>query len=420
MEYQQAIEYLSSFTKSGKPVSDLSRFKGLMSELGNVQNDLKYIHIAGTNGKGSVSEYIAEGLQLAGYRTGKFTSPYINRIEERIQLNGEPISENELGVYIGRVKEAAEKTGCGDYSQFEILNAAAFLYYSSEKCDYVVLEAGIGGLLDCTNIIDPLLSVITTVDLDHCGLLGDNVEQIAVHKAGIIKSGRTVITAPFQQRSVLDIIEKKAKETGSKVIIPPNEELKLLSAGFEGTCFMYKGHEYKTGMCGKHQMVNAVTSVEALKALEVSDEYVSIALEKAAVPARMERIGGFIVDGAHNVSGARSVTSLIKEQRGEKTLIVGILKSKDYKGVLKELLPEFDFVIAVDFFSPDAVSVNEIREYAKSIGYSCSIAETPEKAVDFAMAFHSDIKMVCGSLYLCGIMRKAINNHMEELKSREY
>lgn len=420
MNYQQAMDYLNGFSRSGKPVNDLSRFKGLMKELDNVQDKLKYIHIAGTNGKGSVSEYIALGLQEAGNKTGKFTSPYINRIEERIQLDGAPIEGDKLAHYVGKVKEAAEKTGCGDYSQFEILNAAAFLYYAEENCDYVVLEAGIGGLLDCTNIIDPLLSVITTVDLDHCGLLGNTVEEIAVHKAGIIKAGRTVITAPFQQKAVLEIIEKKAAEMGSTVITPKNEELKLLSAELDGTRFIYKDREYRTGMCGKHQMVNAAAAVEALRALDVSDECTGIALEKAAVPARMERLGGYIVDGAHNASGARAVTALMKDRQGEKTLIIGVLKSKDYKGILSMLLPIFDFVIAVDFFSPDAVPVNEIREYAKSIGHSCSLADSPEKAVNLAEALHSDIKMVCGSLYLCGKMRKAINNHIEELKNRDY
>lgn len=177
MTYNEAVSYLNSYTKSGRPVTDLSRFKGLMNELDNVQNNLNYLHIAGTNGKGSVSEYTALALEYAGYKTGKFTSPYINRVEERIQINGRLISENDFALYTEKVKEAADKTRCTDYSQFEILTALAFVYFFEQKCEKVVLETGIGGLLDCSNIIVPEISVITTVDLDHCSILGDTPEK---------------------------------------------------------------------------------------------------------------------------------------------------------------------------------------------------------------------------------------------------
>ena len=376
-----------------------------MNALDNVQDNLKYIHIAGTNGKGSVSEYTALALEYSGLKTGKFTSPYINRIEERIQINGEPISESDFAFYIEKTKKAAEKTNCGDYSQFEILNAAAFLYFYEKNCDYVVLETGIGGLLDCSNIITPELSVITTVDLDHCGILGDTVEEIARHKAGIIKPNRPAVLAPFQYEEVKGVIEDKAAETGSELIIPKDKDLQLIGADLSGTRFLYRNKEFETGMCGRHQMINAAAAIEALRKLSIDEEYIKNALKNAAVPARMEKLGGFIIDGAHNVSGAKAAAELIGEQKGKKLLITGMLKSKDYKGALSILIPEFDKVIAVDFFSPDAVPAEEIVKLAEESGRKGEIGKSAREAIEAAARFEGELKVVCGSLYLCGAIR---------------
>ncbi|MCM1055706.1 MAG: bifunctional folylpolyglutamate synthase/dihydrofolate synthase [Bacteroides sp.] len=408
MEYGEALNYLNSYTRSGKPIKNLSRFKGLMSALDNVQDNLKCVHIAGTNGKGSVSEYTALALEYCGFKTGKFTSPYINRIEERIQINGTPISREDLALYIGKVGAAAKKGGCSDYSQFEILNAAAFLYFYEKNCDYTVLETGIGGLLDCSNIIDPVLSVITTVDLDHCGILGSTVREIARHKAGIIKPRRPVVTAPFQYAEVKEVIKDKAEETGSELIVPDEKSLKLIRADLSGTSFLYNEREYETGMCGQHQMINAAAAIEALRKLGVDEEHIKTALKNAAVPARMESLGGFMIDGAHNVSGARAAARLIGEQSGKKLLITGMLKSKDHRGALSVLIPEFDRIIAVDFFSPDAVPAEKIAEQAKSLGKEYNIAESAAEAIKAAKAFDGELKLICGSLYLCGKMREEI------------
>ena len=408
MEYSEALNYLNTYTKSGKPIKDLSRFMGLMNVLDNVQDNLKYIHIAGTNGKGSVSEYTALALEYRGFKTGKFTSPYINKIEERIQINGAPISESDFAFYIGEAKKAAEKTGCSDYSQFEILNAAAFLYFHEKKCDYVVLETGIGGLLDCSNIITPELSVITTVDLDHCGILGDTAEKIARHKAGIIKPDRPVVLAPFQYEEVREVIRNKARETCSELIIPEDRDLRLISTDLSGTRFLYKNKEFETGMCGRHQMINGTAAIEALRKLGIGEEYIEAALRNAAVPARMEKLGGFVVDGAHNVSGAKAAAELIRGQKGKKLLITGMLKSKDFKGALSILIPEFDKVIAVDFFSPDAVLAEEIVKLAEGSGRKGEIGKSAREAIEAAAKFEGELRVVCGSLYLCGEMRREL------------
>lgn len=409
MNYAEAIEYLNSFTKSGKPVTDLSRFRGLMAELGNPQKNTPYIHIAGTNGKGSISEYTALGLEYGGCKTGKFTSPYINKVEERIQLNGKPISSEDFALYISRVKKAAENTGCPDYSQFEILNAAAFLYYADKNCDYGVLEAGIGGLLDSTNIVTPALSVITTVDLDHCGILGDTAEKIAFHKAGIIKENIPSLTAPFQRGEVIKVLSDKAKEVGSPFTIPDNKDIEFIGTDLEGTDFSYKGKTFHTKMCGKHQMINAVTAIEALRALNTDEAAIEKALETAAVPARMEKIGDWLIDGAHNPSGAAAAASLLKSvDYCSKTLVTGMLVTKDWRSSLELLVPCFDHVIAVDFFSEQAVPKEEVAELVKSLGKPCVTADSLGEVMSKAGMPADKLKVVCGSLYLCGVIRRSL------------
>lgn len=405
MTYTKSLEFLNTFTKSGKPITDLSRFKGLMSVLGNVQDNLKYIHIAGTNGKGSVSEYTALALEYAGYKTGKFTSPYINRVEERIQINGGLIPEEDFARCMEKIMVAAEKTGCREYSQFEILNAAAFVYFYEQDCDYVVLETGIGGLLDCSNIIDPVISVITTVDLDHCSILGDTPEKIARHKAGIIKPGRPAVLSPFQYEEVQRVVIEKAKETDSELIIPDESELKLIKADLNGTDFLYKDKKFHTGMCGAYQMINAAAAIEALRLLNIGEEQIEKALKNAAVPARMEKLNGFLIDGAHNPSGAKAASEFIERQKGKKLLITGMLKNKDYKGALSLLVPKFDHVIAVDFFSPAAVEAEMIAAFAEELGRSAEVAFNAKLAIEAARSKEADLMVVCGSLYLCGEIR---------------
>lgn len=406
MNNAQALKYLEQFSKAGKPVTDLSRFKALAKALGDPQKNIKCVHIAGTNGKGSVCEYISQGLIKSGFTVGKFTSPYINFIEERIQLNNVPVSQEDFAGLMTEVKAAADKTGCKDYSQFELLTAAAFLYY--RDCDFAVIETGIGGTLDCTNIIDPILSVITTVDLDHCAILGNTPAEIAAHKAGIIKPRRPSVTSPFQYEEVLAVLRERAESAGSELTVPENEYLQVLNASLDGTEFCYKNEKFRTKMCGKHQAVNAAAAIEAMRLLGVSEVNICAALETAAVPARMERLAGWIIDGAHNVSGARAAAGLIKGQSGKKALLTGMLQSKDWQGALELLIPLFDDIIAVDFFAPDAVPAEKIAEIAEKHGKRCIKAERAEQAIKLAEGINADLKLVCGSLYLCGTIRQIL------------
>lgn len=406
MDHKQALKYLDSFTKAGKPVTDLSRFEGLVRELGDPHKNQKFVHIAGTNGKGSVCEYISQGLINSGFTVGKFTSPYINFIEERIQLNNVPVPQETFAELLTKVKAAADRTGCKDYSQFELLTAAAFLYY--RDCDIAVIETGIGGTLDCTNIIDPVLSVITTVDFDHCAILGNTLAEIAAYKAGIIKPCRPAVTAPLQDEEVLAVLRERAESIGSPLTVPKNDDLKVQGVSLDCTEFCYKNEKFRTGMCGAHQAVNAVAAIEALRLLNASEESIRSALETAVVPARMERVAGWLIDGAHNVSGARAAAELMKGQAGRKVLVTGMLGSKDWQGALELLIPLFDDIVAVDFFAPDAVPAESIAEIAMKHGKRCFIAGSEEEAVRLGENAGADLKLVCGSLYLCGKMREIL------------
>lgn len=412
MNYPQSLEYLNNFSKSGKPVTDLSRFSGLMRVLGDPQKSLDFIHVAGTNGKGSVCEYISAALQSAGFNTGKFTSPYITAIEERIQINNKPISQEDFALYISMAREGAEKTGCPHYSQFEILNAAAFLCFKAKNCDLTVLETGIGGLLDSTNIIVPKASVITTVDLDHCGILGSTPEEIAKHKAGIIKQGCPVVVSPYQYDGVTEVLKNKARELKAPFIMPDNEDIGLISADLSGTVFTYKGERYKTKMCGRHQAVNAAAAIEVLSLLNISREYIKKALQTAAVPARTEQLGGWIIDGAHNPSGAAALAELLKSAEGKKVLLTGMLTSKDWQGSLEQLIPLFDYVIGVDFFAENAVKKEEIVQFARDKGKQAITAEDLTEALNAGEKQNSNLKVVCGSLYLCGEVRRQLVNRV--------
>lgn len=408
MNYSQSVEYLNNFSKSGKPVADLSRFTELMRVLGDPQRELDFIHVAGTNGKGSVCEYISAALQSEGCNTGKFTSPYINVIEERIQINNKPISREDFALYISMAREGAEKTGCSHYSQFEILNAAAFLCFKAKNCDFTVLETGIGGLLDSTNIISPRISVITTVDLDHCGILGSTPEEIAGHKAGIIKQGCPVVVSPYQYAEVTEVLKNKARELNAPFIMPDNEDIELISADLSGTVFTYKGERFKTKMCGAHQAVNAAAAIEVLRLLKASEESIKNALQNAAVPARTEQLGGWIVDGAHNPSGAAALAELLKTIRGKKVLLTGMLTSKDWQGSLERLIPLFDYVIAVDFFAENAVKKEEIVKFAQTEGKRAAAVGDLTEALKAGEEQNADLKVVCGSLYLCGEVRRLL------------
>lgn len=375
-----------------------------MNKLGNPQNKLKFVHIAGTNGKGSCAEMLSHSLTNAGYVTGEYTSPYIYRYNDRIKINGEEISDDDLSEILQKVIPNVDSE---DFSQFEITTAVAFLYYLEKKCDIVVLETGLGGLLDCTNIIDsPVCSVITSISLDHTDILGKTVKEIAYHKAGIIKENSPVILECDNPCDAVSVVSEKAGKSNSKLIIPDKSKIKITQSNIYRNEFIYKGQELKTKMPGLHQINNAVTSFEALHVLkengfEISDKNIYDGIYSAVLPSRCEIISEnptVILDGAHNPDGMKRLAQLIKSiEISPKIFIVGMLKTKDIKNTLANISPIIDTAICVDGFSPYAQAAEELMKYFKSAEKS-SVKKSFEKAK--ALAGTNGLIIIGGSLYL--------------------
>ncbi|MCQ2468810.1 MAG: bifunctional folylpolyglutamate synthase/dihydrofolate synthase [Ruminococcus sp.] len=408
MNYTECMDFIGSYSKSGGRITDLSRARELMDSIGNPEKRLKFVHIAGTNGKGSTLEYIADALRLSGYKTGKFTSPFVLRYTDRIRIDNDEIDERSLCEIAQTVKE---HVGDREYSQFEITMAIAMLWYEREKCDVVVLETGIGGLLDSTNVIPPpLLSVITSISLDHTAILGDTVEKIAAQKAGIIKSGSAVVLSEDNPDSVRKIVRDTAEKVGAEYV-----EKADCTPAADGGLFsplVYKGVKYTPAMPGLHQYYNAVTALTACvylrqKGFDISDENIGKAIETTQVKARVQYIDGkppVIVDGGHNPAGVGMLSLMLmylSTRRKKIYAVMGMVDSKDYVECVRTIAGNCDKLFAVDGFAPNAVKAADIAETADFLTETeyGTLTECVEKAK--ALALENDgIVVVCGSLYL--------------------
>ncbi|MBE6541975.1 MAG: bifunctional folylpolyglutamate synthase/dihydrofolate synthase, partial [Ruminococcaceae bacterium] len=309
MTYSEALEYIHSVSwKGSRP--GLERISELCTLLGHPEDSLKFIHIAGTNGKGSTSAMIASILSESGYRVGLYTSPFIEEFNERIMLCGENISNEDLARDTEYVKQFADKMEDSP-TEFELITAIAFVYYKRKGCDYVVLECGLGGRLDSTNVINTsVLSVITGIDLDHTAILGDTTEKIASEKAGIIKKGVPVIFGEGDGDAEC-VIRTAAENMGSEYIRTDFSKISSIKTSLTGTEFYFDGKLIKINLRGIYQTRNAATVITAVNALrehgiKISDEAVEMGLKKAEWKARFETLSDFplvIYDGAHNLQG---------------------------------------------------------------------------------------------------------------------
>ena len=317
---EKAAEYIFSFSHSGKPVKDLSRIRKLMSAVGDPQDRLKFVHIAGTNGKGSAARMFDGVFRSAGLKTGLFTSPFILEYADRIQVNDENIPAKALERLTAKVRAAVEDiTGDAGFSQFEITQAIAFLYFEEQQCDIVVLETGLGGLLDCTNVVTTsVLTAIMTVDLDHTAILGDTVELIAQQKAGIIKRGVPCVLSANNCEAVRRVVSEKAAQESAELIIPGLDKLSVQKTGLDGTDFTYGGYSLRTSMAGYHQVINALTVFEGCMRLKdslpLTDEDIAKGIESAVLHGRTEilsREPQVMLDGGHNPDGVRALAKVI-------------------------------------------------------------------------------------------------------------
>lgn len=400
MTYNQAIEYIHSLGKFSQNPS-LCRVEKALAFLDNPQNKFKSIHIAGTNGKGSVTVMTASVLKESGYKTGMFVSPYIINFRERIQINGDFISEADLCRLCERVKALDVKL-----CEFEFITVMAFLYFAENGIDVAVVETGLGGRLDATNTLqNVLVSCITKIGLDHTGILGDTVEQIANEKCGIIKRGKTV-TTPYQPKAALQVI----KEHDKNVIIPDITKLEILKSDI-GNTFIYKGVRYKTGLSGQYQIENALCAIEVLLncTLNISDIAMLKGIESAFIPARAEIISRsplVLLDGAHNPDGAEVLKGIMRGYKNI-TAIIGVMQDKDFEEVLKITLPLCSKVICVSVADmPRALDAQSLYSVAQKYCDNAVCADSYEDAV--ALVGKNSNLFVFGSLYLASGIRELL------------
>ena len=317
MNYEEALNYIHAVQWAGhKP--GLTRTRTLLTALGDPHKQLRFIHVAGTNGKGSTAAMLASCLQAAGYRVGLYTSPFINRFNERIQVNGQQIPDEALVRLVERVKPAADAM-TDIPTEFEIITALGMLWFAETNCDMVVLEVGLGGTLDSTNIIrQPECAVVTSIGLDHTKILGDTVEKIARSKCGVIKGGNAVAGEDIPA-SAMEVLRERCSEVGARLIVPDSAELSVHSTGLEGSSFAYRGQEYRLRMGGEYQIRNAMTAIEVLLSMGISPAAIAVGLSRAQIPARMELFRSnspgrppVLLDGGHNPQAARAVRAALE------------------------------------------------------------------------------------------------------------
>lgn len=419
MNINEALSFIHKTVWLGsKP--GLSRTEHLLSLLGNPHKELKFVHVAGTNGKGSTSACIASVLREAGYKTGLYTSPYINVFNERMQINGEMISDDELCNLCEYIKPFSDSMTDDPPTEFELITALAMEYFYRNGCDIVVLEVGMGGLLDSTNVIDsPEAAVITAVDLDHTSFLGNTVEKVAEAKAGIIKEGTSVALYDCE-KSVYDVFDNKCKQVGAKLVtagFAGIENVKTSLRYIEFDFGKYKG--LRLGLVGSYQPKNASVAITAIdllreKGYNITDKNIYDGLKNVSWAGRFEILGEnpvFVLDGAHNPHGMKATVESLKEHFGDRKIVfvVGAMADKDVKGMMGMLLPLAKFFIAVKPDNPRAMEAENLAELLSELGADAESCDTIAKGVKTALdrAGKDGIVACLGSLYFSGEIREA-------------
>lgn len=408
MNYTESVEYIHSLLQFGiKP--GLERISMLLSSLGNPQEKIKTVHVAGTNGKGSTSTHIANILSSAGYKTGLYTSPYVLSFCERIQIDGQVISENALADAVTKVRSEIEKLNDKGIviTEFEAITAAAFLCFFESGCDFAVIEVGLGGRFDATNVLKkPEASVITSISLDHTKILGDTLSEIAFEKCGIIKHGVPVVTSANQKDDVLRVIEKTAEERNCKLTVTNPKNASIVSDKLGETEFEYGGESYTLRLGGEHQIENAVNAIEAARLLGISEEFIKTGLARTRMLARMEIIGEnplIIRDGGHNEGCAKALRGFLARY-GIKNinLLIGLMADKDVEKYVSEIAPLCKRAVCVTASNPRAIDGFELLKITEKYCNNCKYIENPKEGYEYIIssAENGDTVLVCGSFYL--------------------
>ncbi|RIW37712.1 bifunctional folylpolyglutamate synthase/dihydrofolate synthase [Bacillus salacetis] len=427
--YDEAVDWIHSRLRLGiKP--GLSRMEWMMEKLNHPEKELKAVHIAGTNGKGSTLTFLRKILESAGFDTGTFTSPYFEVFNERISINGKPISDEEIMELVNIIiplAEELEETEMGGPSEFEVITCMALYYFARMKNVPIVLfEVGLGGRFDSTNVIDPLLSIITNIGMDHTQFLGDTIGEIAFEKAGIIKEGKPVISAASQADAQKVIISKASEMKAELLMLHRDFEVRYTGPSESGEEFDFFGREgkrsYRIGMIGRHQTENASLAVQAAVLLnerysfEIKESAIKEGLSSAHWPGRMDKVNDMpavYLDGAHNPEGMQTLINTIETrfQKNKVHILFAALKDKDLTSMARDLEEKVSDIALTTFEFPRAAAPEELAEHFHQENHRI-VRDWETYIKEFlAGGGEEEILIVTGSLYFLSEVRpKVINN----------
>lgn len=431
MDYTQALSFFHSFERFGVQPG-LDRVCALSAFLGNPQQDLAFIHVAGTNGKGSTSTMLSEVFRAAGHTVGLYTSPYVLTFRERMQVNSKMISEEELSVLAKTVQNAVRK--CNDINifptEFEVVTAAAFYYFKQKNCDIVILEVGLGGRFDATNIIArPEASVITSVSFDHVGVLGDTLEKIAGEKAGIIKNGVPVVTSDNQPDAVKSVLMHEAAEKNAPLYFAEGT-LPFVRETLNGTSVQWQGRELTIPFAGAHMVENACLVLQTValcaEKWHIAQQHVLDGIAAARIPARIEKLSDqplIILDGSHNDGSTAALAQVLRcNLKGKRILaLMGMMADKEVEKALANLLPCFAAVLTVSPSNPRAMDALQLAELVRKNGVEATACKDLSDAVVQALKCLPayDALVVCGSLYLAADVREKFIYHIDKFNNKQ-
>ena len=424
MTYEEALQYFDQTDLRGSYLG-LEEISKVLDRLGNPEKQLKFVHIAGTNGKGSTATLLESCLRKAGYRVGLYTSPHLIRYNERFRINGEEISDELLASATERVKAVVETLEKAP-TQFELMTCIGFCCFLEAGCDIVVLEVGLGGRADTTNVIPvPEAAVITRIGLEHTEILGDTLEKITAEKAGIIKTGGSVVLGD-PTPEVLGVTEEVCRRQGAELHLSDPATANSISRSLKGQVFSWKQYpEIHLSLLGNHQLQNGCTALETIEVLRgkgwnIPDEAVLEGFWTAVWPGRFECISEHptvIIDGGHNQQCAEAIADALKEYfPGKKcAFLIGVMADKDFKGIFDALLPFAEKVAAVTPDSPRALKADRLCEklqeeygYTKAVPYE-QLGEAWHALRDHAEA--DDLICICGSLYMVGDIKALLQSN---------
>lgn len=423
MTYRETMEYVEELKQYGS-VPGLENIRNLCAKLGNPENSLSFVHIAGTNGKGSVLAFISEILKVAGYRTGRYLSPTLFEYRERIQINGRPIGKKELCRQMSRIKELCRELtaeGKPHPTAFEIETAIAFQYFKEQKCEIVVLEAGLGGLLDATNVVsNTLAAVFTSISYDHMGVLGNTLKEIAENKAGIMKPGARVVAVKGEPE-VTEALQKRAEELKLPFLLADPGEASNIKRTLGKQTFSYKTYKNLTiTLLGSYQVDNAILALETVEALKekgfsIPEKAVYKGLADTLWQGRFQILSRkplFIADGAHNRDGARRLGETVGFYFTNRRIlyIIGILRDKEQDEILKATCPYADQILTVPTRGERGLSSYELACMAKEYHHNVTALDSVEEAVEMAylLADKDTVVIAFGSLSYLGDLIKMV------------